>query len=136
MPKKPYLTKQRAFLLDFFREQAGRCFTVEEIAAFAAEAEVAIGQTTIYRNLEKLAADGLLLKFAMPDGLGACFQAADAPDCPDGHFHLVCTGCGAVTHLTCGHLDDLSAHMQTDHRFDFDRKRTVFYGRCDNCKQT
>ncbi len=133
MNKKTYSTKQREFLLDFFMHRDA-CFTVEEIVRHARDAGIAIGQTTVYRNLEKLTDEGVILKFALPSESGACFQAAGCREA-GGHFHLICTDCGAVTHLECEHLDDLSAHMKTSHSFDFDAQKTVFYGRCRACKQ-
>lgn len=135
MPKKAYHTKQRNFLVAFFKSNADRCFTIEEVFASAAERGSAIGQTTIYRNLEKLAAEGVLLKHAMPAGTGAYFQYLEHGHNANGHYHLLCTGCGSVTHLDCDCLNELLIHMQREHKFDFDRQKTVFYGHCEKCAE-
>jgi Fur family ferric uptake transcriptional regulator len=132
MPSKDYNTKQRDFLTGFFRSNPGECFTIEETFRRAVDGGVTIGRTTVYRNLGKLARDGVILKHILPSG-GACFQYLDSGAEDGEHYHLFCTVCGNVTHLECGHLNGLSKHMSKEHGFCFDKQKTVFYGRCGKC---
>jgi Fur family ferric uptake transcriptional regulator len=132
MQVKNYNTKQRDFLVNFFKSNAGGCFTVEEVLTHAINSGSNIGQTTIYRNLEKLAGEGILIKYNMPNGSGAYFQYSDCKN-DDGHCHLLCTACGGITHLECDYVKKLSSHILEEHKFNFDRQKTVFYGLCEKC---
>jgi Fur family ferric uptake transcriptional regulator len=133
MTKRNYNTKQRDFLIAFFKSNAGRCFTIDEVLANAAASGDVIGQTTVYRNLETLAGEGVLLKHAMPSGSGAYFQYLAHGAREPEHYHLLCTQCGGVTHLDCDFLNKLFAHLRREHKFDFDKQKTVFYGHCEKC---
>jgi Fur family ferric uptake transcriptional regulator len=93
-----------------------------------------VGLSTIYRQLEKLAADGLIRKYAASGGEGACYQyAGGAADC-GGHFHLVCEGCGVLIHLDCDLLAGLERHLLDSHDFQINMLKTVFYGKCEKCR--
>ena len=135
MLKKNYNTKQRDYLVAFFKGNANQCFTAEEVYANAKAAECgkAIGQTTVYRNLERLAQEGILLKHNMPAGISAYFQYLEPCKKEDGHFHLLCSDCGSVIHLDCGFINELAKHMREEHKFSFDKQKTVFYGHCAKC---
>jgi len=133
MPKKSYNTKQREFLIDFFKSCKNQCFTIEEVLKHAESNGINIGQTTIYRNLEKLVDEGIILRHSMPPLNGAYFQYVHDKKDEHEHYHLYCTHCGNVTHLTCEHFDELLAHIQREHKFNFDNQKTVFYGCCEKC---
>jgi Fur family ferric uptake transcriptional regulator len=133
MIKKNYSTKQRDYLIDFFKSNANGCFTIEEILRNAASDGIKIGKTTVYRNLERLAGDGIILKYNISSGGGACFRYLTDRAGDAAHCHLYCIGCGSVTHLDCGHIGKLGEHIRSEHKFDFDKSRTVFYGRCHKC---
>ena len=65
-----YQTKQGRALVEYLRSQGSRHVSVQQIAAGLPEP---IGIATIYRQLEKLAARGLVQKY-VNDGGPACYQ--------------------------------------------------------------
>ncbi|MDR1443593.1 MAG: transcriptional repressor [Treponema sp.] len=133
MRKRPasYRTRQGEGILDYMRSLGGGHVTVNQMARhFAGKG---IGQTTIYRRLEKLAAEGLIRKYVLNDGKSACYQYVDNREACREHFHLVCETCGALIHADCDLLDGLRAHLLLEHDFRLDMLKTVFYGTCGTC---
>ncbi len=130
-----YQTAQSRRILAVLRENKARHLTAEEVYLLLKEQGTPVGQTTVYRHLEKLCAEGTLRKFAGADGGGACFQFAENGAVCKEHYHLKCTSCGALLHAECDFLDELSAHILADHGFTIDGSRTVLYGLCAACAE-
>ena len=125
-----YQTKQGRALVEYLRSQGSRHVSVQQIAAGLPEK---IGTATIYRQLDKLAAQGLVRKY-VSDGDPACYQyvGEDAKNCMQ-HFHLKCSSCGELIHLECEEMGRLSEHILREHGFRTDPLRSVLYGTCAEC---
>lgn len=130
-----YQTAQSRRILAVLEENKERHLTAEEVYLLLKEQGAAVGQTTVYRHLEKLCTEGTLRKFSGADGGGACFQLAENGTVCKAHYHLKCTACGALLHAECDFLDELSAHIRADHGFIIDGSRTVLYGLCTACAE-
>ncbi|MFV0412326.1 MAG: Fur family transcriptional regulator [Oscillospiraceae bacterium] len=130
-----YKTKQRDLIMQTLRAIPQRHITAEDLAALLHENGEEVGLATVYRNLDKLVNEGLVLKYALPSGMRACYQYLD--DCAEHpfHFHLLCTGCGNISHLECTEADSLIAHLVASHHFQINRQKTVFYGLCRQCAE-
>lgn len=128
-----YQTAQSRRILTLLQENKERHLTAEEVYLLLKEKGETVGQTTVYRHLEKLCAEGVVRKFAGADGGGACFQLAENGTVCKAHYHLKCTACGALFHAECDFLDELSNHIRADHGFLIDGGRTVLYGLCADC---
>ena len=126
----PYETKQGRLLLEYLRTTGGRHLSVQEIAA---QLPGKVGISTIYRQLERLEAQGLVRKY-ITDGESACYQFAEdrEPGC-GGHLHLKCSRCGRLLHIECDEFDRLASHLLAEHGFRTDPLRTVIYGTCRDC---
>ena len=125
-----YQTKQGRALVEYLRSQGSRHVSVQQIASGLPEK---IGTATIYRQLDKLAAQGLVRKY-VSDGDPACYQyvGEDAKNCMQ-HFHLKCSSCGELIHLECEEMGRLSEHILREHGFRTDPLRSVLYGTCAEC---
>ncbi|MGI5891783.1 MAG: Fur family transcriptional regulator [Bacillota bacterium] len=128
-----YQTKQRALILSCLQKNRSQHITVDKILTYLRSEGLSIGQTTIYRNLDKLVKEGIVLKYAPVEGRGACYQYVDQTDNIQPHYHLVCIDCGQMLHLQCHFLDKLSSHMSSHHNFCLDKYKTVLYGLCNDC---
>ncbi|MDR2091524.1 MAG: transcriptional repressor [Clostridiales bacterium] len=130
-----YNTRQGKCISDILKSDPSRHFTVEELGLRIAALGLSVGQTTIYRRLEKLVNQGEVIKYELPGGGGARFQyAGGGGGGAAEHYHLVCTRCNAVEHLECGHADELTEHLKKAHDFIIDKRKTVFFGHCSRCK--
>ncbi len=128
-----YSTKQGSLILDCLKQHKSKHVTADDILEHLRVQGASVGQTTIYRHLDKLMRQGAVVRYAGADGQSACYQYMDCQDDGHSHYHLVCTDCGIMTHLECEHMDELTAHMLEHHQFSVDRFRTVIYGLCNAC---
>jgi Fur family ferric uptake transcriptional regulator len=134
--KRPanYRTRQGQSILDYMKSLEEGHITVNQVVRHFEGTEEAVGQTTVYRHLEKLAADGIIRKYMMHDGKSACYQYTNAEKNCREHFHLKCESCGAFIHEDCDFLDKISRHLLRRHHFKINLLKTVLYGTCKTCR--
>lgn len=137
MQKSPYKTRQQELLFSYLQQVKGQHFTVDDVCSYFKNKNIAIGTATIYRQLEKLVAEGKIHKYFIDEHSAACFEYS-GEDCSkgDSHFHLKCEVCGKLIHLECEELEELGSHLKNEHGFKINPLRTVFYGVCNECKKT
>jgi Fe2+ or Zn2+ uptake regulation protein len=80
---------------------------------------------TVYRNLRRLAAEGLLQERGEPTGLR--FDGNTAP-----HDHSTCVACGRVLDVPRRHV--VPPLRQPARGLEILSHRVEFYGRCDPCR--
>ena len=117
-----YKTKSRSYIMEFFtahKEENGK----------------QVNLATIYRNLDKMTDEGILLKYKTAKDEHAVYQYTDGhPECHE-HLHLQCVRCGRVIHLDCGFMKDIRAHLEEHHGFALECSSSVLYGMCRECKE-
>ena len=129
MAEKRYLTRPRKIILSLFEEHPDASFSAKEIIE---NPDITVGEATVFRCLSHLTEKGYLRKYTSSEG--ALYQYNRKGEC-DRHFHLKCLTCGKIIHLNCELMDNVSAHIQNDHRFTVDVSRTVIYGKCEACNE-
>ncbi len=127
-----YKTKQQVAILDCLKVHGKNYVTVVEIEKYLKEKNCSVGVTTIYRHLEKLEQDGVVARINVEKQQGACYQYV-MEDENDDCFYIECEKCGQVSRMECHHLAELYHHVNADHHFSINPKKTVFYGRCSKC---
>ena len=115
-----YMTRQQRAVLDGVKASPEGCATAAELTEQLHAQGQTVGLTTVYRQLERLAQQGLVHK-AVTDQ-GAYYQYCDGHD-EGSCFLLKCEKCGAIRHL------------EQEHHFRIDPRRTLFYGLCEHCGQ-
>lgn len=135
--KMKYKTKQRKELLEYLETIPGVHITVHDICAYFQTKGIAIGQTTVYRQLERLVDEGIVNKYIIDSNSPACFEYVPQSVHPEKEvcFHAKCEKCGKLVHLTCEELTGLQKHLQNHHQFVLNPLRTVFYGICEQCNR-
>ncbi len=133
MPNGETLTKQGSRVLDCLRENRTRHLTAEELSVLLKEKKDAVSTATIYRQLEKLTEKGYIRKFTSSPDEPACYQYLSPDDECTHHFHLKCTSCGRLFHVSCPYIEELEKHVAEHHGFSVDNTRTVLYGVCRTC---
>lgn len=131
--KKIYKTKQRDLILNYITENKTKHITVDMVVDYMKNNGEQVGQTTVYRNLNKLVEEGIVLKYQNAEGISACYQYAEEDEGCLNHYHLVCVECGEMIHLQCDYLERFSTHIFNEHEFKVNKFKTVFYGLCKNC---
>ena len=133
--RSKYRTRQRDILLGYLKATPGVHFTASDVCRYFQEQGTPIGQSTIYRQLESLVAEGIINKYIIDGTSPACFEYVgedmhvEAETC----FHCKCEKCGKLIHLHCDELAEIQSHLYKEHRFKLDLMRTVFYGLCEQC---
>jgi Fur family ferric uptake transcriptional regulator len=128
-----YTTQQGRRILEYLAALGDKHSTVEQIVQHFKKQKPAIGQTTVYRHLEKLNNSGVLRRFVLDEG-SACYQFVESAACQE-HFHLKCEKCGGLIHLECTLLDEIQTHVLKEHSFQINALKTIFYGTCKRCLQ-
>ena len=84
------------------------------------------GGTSATRDFDfgKLAEQGLVQKY-VNDGAPACYQYLGENTQCRQHYHLKCLKCGALIHLECAEMQQLSSHILAEHGFLPDPTRSA-----------
>ena len=128
--ERTYRTRQRELVSACLAEHARHYLTVDMVRVLLTAAGEKVGRSTVYRNLEAMAASGAALK-AMAPGREASYRLAPEDGEPAGQ--LVCLDCGEVLPLDCHMVGEMASHVLHDHHFRIEPARTVLYGVCENC---
>lgn len=127
-----YKTKQQSAIIDCLEMHKGDYVTVAEIEKYLKGNSCSVGLTTIYRHLEKMEREGVVARINVERQPGACYQYV-AKDEGDGCFYIECESCGSVEKVECHHLSELYSHLNSDHHFSINPKKTILYGKCSKC---
>lgn len=136
--KNIYKTSQKKVVLDYLESHPNIHVSANEIYQALKAEGVRIGLTTVYRHLDKLAQDGIVVKSIVDENTPACFEYT-------GHshhhneqvcYHCKCIGCGKLIHLHCDEVQKLEEHINHEHGFKIMPSRTVFFGLCEACQET
>jgi Fur family ferric uptake transcriptional regulator len=106
------------------------CVSAQELHAGMGAAGKRVGVASVYRVLDLLAAQHLVTRIDLGDGV-ARFEPAR----PDGHHHhhLVCGDCGKVDAFSDTELE--RALDEVAHRLGYaDAHEVVLRGACENCR--
>ena len=120
-------TQRRAAILAEVSASQGPV-SAEEIFQRLQERFPTLALSTVYRNLERFAEDGLVEKETSPDGV---FRYAGKDD--HGHY-LVCTQCHNRVRLHECPLSAMEEKLEEETGFSIDRHQLTRYGICPACK--
>jgi len=119
------LTPQRTLVWDVLRRNRAH-MSAEEVCTQVQEQFPHVNISTVYRTLELLVGLGLVRETHLGPARRFFEVEEEVP-----HHHLVCDGCGRVTHVHDEDLGTLPAVLRDDHGFSL-RGLTVF-GLCSAC---
>lgn len=131
-----YRTKQRERLISFLSAHPGEHCTVLDIENFFRGENDPISLATIYRQLDRMVEEGLVVRYATEPGERACFEyiGPHAEGERESCFHTRCEVCGKMIHLHCDELAQVQQHILQEHDFQLDPRRTTLYGVCNECQ--
>lgn len=120
-------TKQREAMLCVLRRGA-EPMSAEDIFAHMKTAFPSLALSTIYRNLERFAADALVERSDFGDGVVRYSLAREQ----HGHY-LVCTGCNAKIKLCDCPLSGMERAIAAETGFTVESHTLTIYGKCPAC---
>ena len=124
-----YKTKQKELIMDKIINTKDE-FTAKDLYL---SLNKEIGLTTIYRFIDKLVSEDILIKNIHSDN-SIHYQYLEKCSC-DNHFFLKCNSCGSMIHIDCDCIDDLSNHIKNEHKFKLDKEHIIINGLCNKCSK-
>lgn len=121
-------TKQRKLVLDAVRARCDHP-NAEQIYQDVRAIEPKISRGTVYRNLSILIQNGEVLHVKVPKA--ERFEGHRL----DPHYHLLCTGCGAVADVPLTYYPDFDKEVSARTGYVIERHRTLFEGLCPDCQK-
>lgn len=125
-----YITKQQKAVLERIEAHRDGCVSAQVLADELRARGEPIGVATVYRQLDRLERSGSIHKVLTEDGAFYQFCAGGAHG---GCFLLKCERCGRIEHVDCERLAPLYRHLEEEHGFTVDARRTMLYGVCRAC---
>lgn len=120
-------TKQRRLVLDAVRAHRGH-LSADQIYLTVRGIDSKISRGTVYRNLKVLVQQGEILHVKLPHS--DRFESR-----LDNHYHLLCTGCGAVSDVPLPYRGELDEAAAKETGYAIVRHRAVFEGLCPLCRR-
>jgi Fur family transcriptional regulator, ferric uptake regulator len=122
------LTRQRRVIWEVLLAEAGRHLSAEDIVERVREQLPGVNTSTVYRTLEILVDDGLLLRTDLGGDRAYYEPASDHL-----HHHVICERCGKVTHLHDDTLGNLAERVEKDSGYRMGEREISFFGICPSC---
>ncbi|MBS1254094.1 MAG: Peroxide operon regulator [Anaerolineales bacterium] len=123
------MTPQRLMVMDAVFHHQGH-ITAEDIHAEVQARYPYVDLSTVYRTLQVLQEQGLVLDLQVPDGPTE-YEAALA----GSHHHAICQCCGKMLQLTSDVLVPLCDELLNRHGFRADLTHMAVYGLCETCAE-
>lgn len=135
MPRSQgYNTKTRQLILVYLQQNRSHAVSAANILQYLEDSDLPTSPTTVYRYLDKLAAENRVMKYVADKGEKAVFQYVDEGAHCQEHLHLKCVVCGKIYHLDCGFMDEFRRHLMENHDFELACSGSILYGTCAQCR--
>lgn len=122
------LTTQRQIILEELAKVKSHP-TASELYDMVRKRLPRIGLGTVYRNLELMADNGMILKLEV----GGTQKRFDATT--DNHYHIRCSGCGKVDDIDIPVLDDIIDAASKNSMYEIFGHHVEFTGLCPDCSE-
>ncbi len=130
MARGRYTTKQQVAIEAYLKQNKGESYTVDMLCSELSDQGMAIGKATVYRCLERLVSEELLI--AVPDVELGCIRYCCIDDKP-AVMYLMCDTCHKLKPLYCNAIESFISHVADEHDFRPDNQKTIMYGICKEC---
>jgi Fur family ferric uptake transcriptional regulator len=127
-PNMMRLTAQRQIILEELSKVKTHP-TASELYDMVRQRLPRIGLGTVYRNLELMADNGMILKLEV----GGTQKRFDATT--DTHYHIRCTGCGRVDDIDTPVMENLVKAAAESTSYQVVGHHVEFTGICPDCQQ-
>lgn len=128
-PRGRRLTRQRQAIWAALLAEPDGHLSAENVAERVRAQLPLVNASTVYRTLELLVEEGLLLRTDLGAGRAYYEPARDHP-----HHHLVCELCGKVAHVHSETFGDLRARIEQGAGFTLGSREITFFGTCASCR--
>lgn len=117
-------TKQKEVILNVVKSSYIHP-TAEEVYSEINKSYPSISKSTVYRNLQEMTEDGLILKIVDEEGI----NRFDGKECR--HYHFVCSNCKKLVDLDLPYDEDINKKIEKNYKVSC--HNIVFHGLCSHC---
>lgn len=133
--KSEYKTKARERIIEYLQTNPEKRFTAKEVYDDLKEVVIGVNRTTVYRNLDRLCENGVLLRFKEPNQDAWYYQYSGDHEHCDRHIHAQCSECGKIFHLENEFVDEFEEKLHEMYGLDIDSMKTMIVGKCEECSE-
>ncbi|QSX06748.1 transcriptional repressor [Sedimentibacter sp. zth1] len=119
-------TIQGQLVLDAVKQLANHP-TAEDVYNYVVQLHPNISKGTVYRNLNSLSEDGLLLKISVPDAADRFDQTTHM------HYHIKCMNCGKFEDVELEYMSGIDDKVSKATKYNILGHDIVFKGVCSEC---
>ncbi len=132
-PNHSYQTKNKKRIWEFAVSQKDAHFNANEVFRFFIMSGSPISMPTIYRQLDRMTAEGILQKYRTGESdMAFYFYVGEKRDSCERPL-MKCTSCGKTFPLKCHTTEKMAEHIWDKHHFYVELETTMFYGKCARC---
>ena len=131
---KTYHTKTKELIIEYIKANKERRFRAGEIYYYLKGMGKEVNLTTIYRNLDRMEEENILMKYKTAENDSATYQYVEPHGNCHEHLHLQCKNCGKIIHLEGELMEQIKEFLHTDHGFVLDCPGSSLVGLCGDCK--
>jgi len=125
------MTDSKKALIQFFLDHKNRHVPLKEVNAYMSETLPEIDRATIYRNLEKFVALGVIQQLELPRE-GKVFQFVFDKKV---HHYYICKSCGEMNKGNQELFTKIDEALKAIPDFSRANLSVVFYGACSDCQE-
>ncbi len=129
------MKKYKDIITDYLKNHEEHRIKAIDIYNMMREEDCNVNKTTVYRNLDKLEAEGVLKKYKLADENVSYYRYVDRQAHCDTHLHMQCKCCGKIFHLNCDFMDEIKHHLLAEHGFLLDCSDSLLVGYCADCQK-
>lgn len=129
-----YNTKLKPRIIAAFSATPDGMLSAADVFSILRDGGVDVNLTTVYRNLDRMTEEGVLLRFSDTGGGAKYKYSGERGECLF-HIHAKCTECGELLHLDCGFMEKLCEHTKEEHGFSISAQSTMLFGICKKCSK-
>ena len=123
------MTRQRELIWETLTSEPERHLSADDLVESVRGRMPQVSPSTVYRTLDLLVDEGLVLRTDLGGGRGYYEPARE-----HAHHHLVCEQCGTVVHLHDEELGDLPRRVRSSTGYVLGPGEITLFGLCPACQ--
>ncbi len=131
--KRTYHTKCKTYIMNYLKNHSSKRFSAQDIFSYIEKEGGTVNIATIYRNLDNLVNNEILMKYKTAEDDRCLYQYVEPHSGCHSHLHIQCKKCGKISHLDCDAMEEFQRHLMGHHGFVLECQTSILTGICSDC---